>query len=144
MAALLLWFVRRSSAGGDEDDATGLWEALDGDDLTSETAQSTERLRAMARDDDTAIVVVEQQSSAGESATLEVPPPSIDAMAGSELTETDTQQALEDTFSSETAINLDQSDPIAEADFHMAYGLYDQAADLINGALGVEPENARI
>jgi pilus assembly protein FimV len=47
---------------------------------------------------------------------------------------------LEDTFSSETAINLDQSDPVAEADFHMAYGLYDQAADLINGALAVEPE----
>ena len=37
-------------------------------------------------------------------------------------------------------MNLDQADPIAEADFHMAYGLYDQAADLINGALGVEPE----
>ncbi len=48
--------------------------------------------------------------------------------------------SLEDTFSSETAINLDQTDPIAEADFHMAYGLYDQAADLINGALSVEPE----
>jgi pilus assembly protein FimV len=54
----------------------------------------------------------------------------------------ETQQfgSLEDTFSSDTAINLDQSDPIAEADFHMAYGLYDQAADLINGALAVEPQ----
>jgi pilus assembly protein FimV len=49
--------------------------------------------------------------------------------------------SLEDTFSSETAINLDQSDPIAEADFHMAYGLYDQAADLVNGALEIEPQN---
>jgi len=48
--------------------------------------------------------------------------------------------SLEDTFSSETAINLDQSDPVAEADFHMAYGLYDQAADLINGALQIEPD----
>ncbi|MGH8302694.1 MAG: type IV pilus assembly protein FimV, partial [Steroidobacteraceae bacterium] len=28
------------------------------------------------------------------------------------------------TISSETAINLDQGDPLAEADFHMAYGLY--------------------
>ncbi len=50
--------------------------------------------------------------------------------------------SLEDTFSSETAINLDQSDPMAEADFHMAYGLYDQAADLVNGALSVEPNRA--
>ena len=58
-----------------------------------------------------------------------------DGMAGSFET-----SSLEDTFSSETAVNLDQSDPIAEADFHMAYGLYDQAADLINGALEVEPQ----
>jgi len=44
------------------------------------------------------------------------------------------------TISSETAVNLDQGDPLAEADFHMAYGLYDQAADLIRIAIGREPE----
>jgi pilus assembly protein FimV len=44
------------------------------------------------------------------------------------------------TISSETAVNLDQGDPLAEADFHMAYGLYDQAADLIGIAIGREPE----
>jgi pilus assembly protein FimV len=47
--------------------------------------------------------------------------------------------AADDTISSETAINLDQGDPLAEADFHMAYGLYDQAADLIRIAIGREP-----
>jgi pilus assembly protein FimV len=31
-------------------------------------------------------------------------------------------------------------DPLAEADFHMAYGLYDQAADLIRFAISREPE----
>jgi pilus assembly protein FimV len=46
----------------------------------------------------------------------------------------------DDTISSETAINLDQGDPLAEADFHMAYGLYDQAADLIRISIGREPE----
>src|SRR6202035_4094146 len=46
---------------------------------------------------------------------------------------------VEDTLSNETAINLDQGDPLAEADFHMAYGLYDQAADLIRIAIGREP-----
>jgi pilus assembly protein FimV len=46
----------------------------------------------------------------------------------------------EDTLSSETAINLDQGDPLAEADFHMAYGLYDQAADLVRIAISREPE----
>jgi pilus assembly protein FimV len=35
---------------------------------------------------------------------------------------------------------LDQSDPLAEADFHMAYGLYDQAADLVKLAIQREPQ----
>ncbi|HVN46257.1 MAG TPA: FimV/HubP family polar landmark protein [Steroidobacteraceae bacterium] len=47
--------------------------------------------------------------------------------------------ASDETISSETAINLDQGDPLAEADFHMAYGLYDQAADLIRIAISREP-----
>ena len=46
----------------------------------------------------------------------------------------------DETISSETALNLEQGDPLAEADFHMAYGLYDQAADLIRLAIGREPE----
>jgi len=45
----------------------------------------------------------------------------------------------DETISAETAINLDQGDPLAEADFHMAYGLYDQAADLIRIAIQREP-----
>jgi pilus assembly protein FimV len=43
-------------------------------------------------------------------------------------------------MSSESAVNLDQGDPLAEADFHMAYGLYDQAADLVRIALDREPD----
>ena len=46
----------------------------------------------------------------------------------------------DETISSETAINLDQGDPLAEADFHMAYGLYDQAADLVRIAIQREPD----
>jgi pilus assembly protein FimV len=48
-------------------------------------------------------------------------------------------ELADQTMSSQTIINLDQADPIAEADFHMAYGLYDQAADLISRALEAEP-----
>ncbi|HTX04264.1 MAG TPA: FimV/HubP family polar landmark protein, partial [Steroidobacteraceae bacterium] len=48
--------------------------------------------------------------------------------------------ASDQTISSETALNLEQGDPLAEADFHMAYGLYDQAADLIRIAITREPE----
>ncbi len=49
------------------------------------------------------------------------------------------EQSIDDTLSSDTAIRLDQQDALAEADFHMAYGLYDQAADLVKIAIEREP-----
>ena len=49
------------------------------------------------------------------------------------------EQSIDDTLSSDTAIRLDQQDALAEADFHMAYGLYDQAADLVKIAIDREP-----
>jgi pilus assembly protein FimV len=49
--------------------------------------------------------------------------------------------AVDDALSaSGTAVALDQGDPLAEADFHMAYGLYDQAADLVRIAIAREPQ----
>jgi pilus assembly protein FimV len=48
--------------------------------------------------------------------------------------------AADDTLSSESAVRFDQQDALAEADFHMAYGLYDQAADLVKIAIGREPQ----
>ena len=53
------------------------------------------------------------------------------------------QSAIEDAAPAgaiPTALGLDQGDPLAEADFHMAYGLYDQAADLVRLALQREPQ----
>jgi pilus assembly protein FimV len=47
--------------------------------------------------------------------------------------------SADQTISAETAVNLDQGDPLAEADFHMAYGLYDQAADLVRIAIQRDP-----
>jgi len=87
-----------------------------------------------------AIVVVEQDSGIHPilEDTLEAPAADIAAEEGAA---SGAFGSLEDTFSSETAVNLDQTDPIAEADFHMAYGLYDQAADLINGALETDPSD---
>ncbi len=45
----------------------------------------------------------------------------------------------EETISAEAAVDLDTADPLAEADFHMAYGLYDQAVDLVRMALQNSP-----
>jgi pilus assembly protein FimV len=140
---ILVWFARR--AARDDDDSTGLWEAIDADSPGSESLASTERLRALARDEETSIVVVEQESKAAMAAEMAADKTPQDETGEAQISvdlpdESATDESLEDTFSSETAINLDQSDPIAEADFHMAYGLHDQAADLINAALNAEPE----
>lgn len=40
----------------------------------------------------------------------------------------------------EAPVALDQGDPLAEADFHMAYGLYDQAAELVQIAITRDPK----
>ncbi len=133
VAGLLFWFMRR---GRDEVDDSGPWETLDAGDLTATgTMTSTETIPAPATEDES-IVVVEQESDIRpvEEDTAEV-------LVADTPEDTDTFGSLEDTFSSDTAVNLDQTDPIAEADFHMAYGLYDQAADLINGALESEPDD---
>ena len=129
--AILAWFMRRS--GGDEGD---VWSTrIAPGDAPQETLAATESLRAPGRQEES-IVVVEQSGRFRKRVeeTVETRRPA--AVAD----DTAKFGSLEDTFSSETAVNLDQSDPIAEADFHMAYGLYDQAADLINGALRSEPE----
>jgi pilus assembly protein FimV len=149
VGALLFWMMRR---GGDDDAEE--WQPIDRDEMADDLG-ATESLRAPTVDE--SIVVVEQDAvSAGLDETFEAPAPEFAADATEEVQapsvaptepeastgETGQLASLEDTFSSETAINLDQSDPIAEADFHMAYGLYDQAADLINGALSVEPQRS--
>jgi pilus assembly protein FimV len=54
------------------------------------------------------------------------------------------QPLSEDTLSSETAIHVDQQDALAEADFHMAYGLYDQAADIVKLAIERQPERREL
>jgi pilus assembly protein FimV len=47
--------------------------------------------------------------------------------------------SIEDTLSGEGPLSIEAGDPLAEADFHMAYGLYDQAADLVQLAIKREP-----
>lgn len=127
----LVWFMRRG--GDDEETLDRPWETLDAEEMAAEPISATAAMQAPVAADD-AFVVVEQES--GVHPILE------DTVESPATTEDDGSGAfgsLEDTFSSETAVNLDQTDPIAEADFHMAYGLYDQAADLINGALESDP-----
>ena len=153
----LFWFMRR----GRDEESIEDWQPIDRDEMVAGDLSPTETMSAPEMDE--SIVVVEQEPAAGSlDDTMEAAAPTMDfdtettgefetggapplteSFEEAPATEATGQfDSLEDTFSSETAINLDQSDPIAEADFHMAYGLYDQAADLINGALSAEPERS--
>ena len=71
--------------------------------------------------------------------------PSFPAVADTSLTSaTGHHVAIDDTVTSEQPVALDQGDPLAEADFHMAYGLYDQAADLVQIAISREPNRREL
>lgn len=114
----------RSRQDTNFDDSLGRLATAGADTMNRESLGDTAKMRA-ARD--TTFVVEEgaphERPRAPAPTAATRPPPSI-----------------EDTRSNETAINLDQGDPLAEADFHMAYGLYDQAADLVRIAIAREPE----
>jgi pilus assembly protein FimV len=137
VAGLLFWFMRRRGESEAEDLAP--WEPLDSDELAEDTMVATETMHAPTPDE--AIVVVEQDSAIRPLAADETQEIPAAEAPGATAAGTGPFASIEDTFSSDTAVNLDQTDPLAEADFHMAYGLYDQAADLVNGALETDPEN---
>ena len=132
LAGIVLWFLRRRGADDDQP-----WETLDDDEGAAvDEGSGTEILGAPDPEQSFLVEEREPVTFPVEDGTQEVSAPPLGFTgAGS----TDRFDSLEDTFSSDTAVNLDQSDPIAEADFHMAYGLYDQAADLINSALESDP-----
>lgn len=44
----------------------------------------------------------------------------------------------------ETPVTLPDDDPLTEADFHIAYGMYDQAAELLQAAIEQDPERREL
>ena len=127
---------------------TGTWGALEptGAELAAGAAAGTTATAAAAaakitprksRPDEASIQVEE---TAAEPGPVPARPDVESAAAPDAPAEEDYQYPFEDTIAGETGINLDQSDPLAEADFHMAYGLYDQAADIVRKAIDREPD----
>jgi pilus assembly protein FimV len=135
----LLLFLR--GRGRDEpEDVTGKWEALEAELDDDVAKEATARLRRQAHDED---FVVQEQPAEPE--PEEMPPPAAvpkraRASAAAPAAALKEAEPADQTLSSQTVINLDQADPIAEADFHMAYGLYDQAADLVSKAVQAQPK----
>jgi len=121
--AIASWRRRQSDSGGGE------FPGLDSTDI-SEFRDPTARVASSRGADDSFVVE--------ESGEHRMPDFNEPAQHYGETTAD--LKAPDDTMSSESAVNLDQGDPLAEADFHMAYGLYDQAADLVRIALEREPD----
>jgi pilus assembly protein FimV len=123
--AVASWRRRQTSGGGGGND----FPNLDSTDI-SEFRDPTARIAAGRGSDDSFVVE--------ESGEHRMPDFNEPAERYGETTAD--LKSPDDTMSSESAVNLDQGDPLAEADFHMAYGLYDQAADLVRIALEREPD----
>ncbi|HEX7235999.1 MAG TPA: FimV/HubP family polar landmark protein [Gammaproteobacteria bacterium] len=130
-----LWFVRRRRQ--EAEDVTGRWEALESetDDDDQHSREATERMRRHVAEE--TIVVEEQHAD-----QLRPAPPPPEQAPPKRTAAPRAQKSLspDETLSSQTVINLDQADAVAEADFHIAYGLYDQAAELVQKALEAAPD----
>jgi pilus assembly protein FimV len=130
LGALFFLKSRGKQKHAEFDDRLGRLAEQGGDRLAEpvESIADTGRMRAppMAAAVPDDILVEESGTHRALQETQDIPlaPPSV---------------RTDETISSETAVNLDQGDPLAEADFHMAYGLYDQAADLVRIAIQREP-----
>jgi pilus assembly protein FimV len=126
LAGLLLYFRRRREPDIDE-----AIETLTPREFPSRATKTVARGRAEP-----------SGMEALDEATSELSPPP--AFAQRNLGGAAAGKSADDTISSETGISFDQQDALAEADFHMAYGLYDQAADLVKIAIEREPDRREL
>ena len=131
LGAFLIQRLRRERGSAEE----SLEEALGSRDARSSGPRYTPRSR------DTDILVEERGGgdSTGRGAATAM---SAAAAASAARTPEPTRKVVtvEDTLSGDGPASMESGDPLAEADFHMAYGLYDQAADLVQLAMKREPQ----
>ena len=107
-------------------------------DLQEAMARTTTDLRAkLAPRSREADIVVEERRPAEPAPAPRVAPAAAAAPRAPEPSRKPV--SVDDTLSGEGPVGIESGDPLAEADFHMAYGLYDQAADLVQLAIKREP-----
>jgi pilus assembly protein FimV len=138
VAALLLtalWFVRRRRQ--ESEDVTGRWEALESEIDDEQARDATARMRRQSPEE---TIVVEEQHADRLRPVAAEPEQAPARRGAAPRPQKAAAFAPDETLSSQTVINLDQADAVAEADFHIAYGLYDQAAELVQKALEAAPD----
>ncbi len=125
LAAALAFTLYRRSSGQSGAKEVDLQEAL-------ARTRTDLRVRGPAVRDE-AIVVEERRSADSRTASAGAQPSrGPEASRGA--------AAIDDTISGEEPVSIESGDPLAEADFHMAYGLYDQAAELVQLAMKRAPQ----
>ena len=120
-------------------------EQVGGTDDATEAASSTTRTRSKMKKAEKAAPEPERS----EDKTVLVARPNESAADDSDKTMlmSAPPQMMQDTMvgsGTGGSGQLDMSEPMAEADFHMAYGLYDQAADVLRKALRQSPDRQDI
>ncbi|MDX1455519.1 MAG: FimV/HubP family polar landmark protein, partial [Gammaproteobacteria bacterium] len=110
-------------------------EATSGDDEMGAMFGSDEH-----RDEDTGTQRLEDDEAATQMLSEAEETQAMTSGAGSD----DGGQDYTETVVGSDTQMLDENDPMSEADFHMAYGLYDQAADVIDKAIAANPSSKEL
>ncbi len=125
LAAAIAYVLYRRSGGQSGAKEVDLQEAL---------ARTRTDLRARGPSSGEGAIVVEERRPA------EVSPNFAGAQPSRAPQPSRGRATVEDTISGEEPVSVESGDPLAEADFHMAYGLYDQAAELVQLAMKRAPQ----
>ena len=133
LVGLFVVFGRRRMAKADGDSTGRFPTTLPRGSSVGGAAESESTLR------DGFIVEESEAQRTGDLTAARTAVAAAPARAGRKLAG-DSETALERTISTDGAVEIDQADVIAEAEFHMAYGLYDQAAELLVRALRDNPD----
>ena len=133
LVGLFVVFGRRRMAKADDDSTGRFPTTLPRGSAVGGAAESEPTLR------DGFIVEESEAQRTGELAAARTAVAAAPARGGRKLAG-ESETALERTISTDGAVEIDQADVIAEAEFHMAYGLYDQAAELLVRALRDNPD----
>ncbi len=133
--------IMRTRQEEDLDRSLGRLHPAFGDSSETQTTMTHSALRGVDTLPVRAMPSGEQASYRVEESGAHEQPTAIlhDRTIEGRTTATGEHVVIEDTVTGEHPVALDQGDPLAEADFHMAYGLYDQAADLVQIAMSREP-----
>ena len=114
-------------------------EQAGGDDDKTSASESTTRTKSK-----------QTKKAAEDKTVMSEPPTQVGDEGDSDKTQLmpqghmDTMVGAAAAAEAAPSAKLDVSDPLAEADFHMAYGLYDQAADVLRKSLRQDPNRREV